>query len=210
MFSKIFEFFSSPDPLFYYWEALKYESELCFEKAVKFHEKAASLGYADSFTKLGLMYQYGTHPDGQNFVKAIELYEKVIELGFPVSSSNMALLYEKVKDYKKAIIFYEKEANTNDVISIYRLERLYKNGFYDNESYSKLYEKYGLEHNLMKPVKPKKILNKIYQDINVDICSICRELLVGTEQAIHVLVCGHAYHYECIKQNDMKCTNRCS
>lgn len=62
-----------------------------------------------------------------------------------------------------------------------------------------------------KAINPNNIkkLNKIYNDLNVDICPICYDPFIGTKNQILILTCGHAYHYDCITTNKMNCVNRC-
>lgn len=90
----------------------QYSKELQdYEKALKYFQKAADLGYKQSFTKLGYcyLYGYGTLPDR---AKAILWLGKASEAGFGDASCELGNLYaSKIAatkvDYAKAAGYYK-------------------------------------------------------------------------------------------------------
>lgn len=181
-----------------------------FKKAAELYEKAIKIGNSTSMNNLACMYRNGTHPDGRDFKKAVELYNRAIEKKNAMSVHNLAHMYQigthpDGRNIPKAIELHEKAITLGCFDALKQLEKMYENDEYEHEQYVKLYEQYGPTHKMKKPY----VLEKVYQDMYKDICSICLDPLFGTKHSVHILACGHIFHGKCIRQKNDKCVFRC-
>jgi hypothetical protein len=61
---------------------------------------------------------------------------------------------------------------------------------------------------IKKCLQKTRTLKIIYTNVETDICVVCLELLKNTKKSILIKLCGHAFHYECIKSEDLCCMCR--
>jgi hypothetical protein len=54
--------------------------------------------------------------------------------------------------------------------------------------------------------KKPKVLKRVYSQIDKDDCNICCSSYIGSEKITTILVCGHAFHLDCLQQlKEKKC-----
>jgi hypothetical protein len=193
----------------YLYESGIHPVEKNVNKALEYYKKGSSMKNGISMSNIAMMYMEGTHPEGKNIEKGIKLLHESCSMNTSIALYNMAAYYEigthpEGHNIEKAIEFYEKSVEFGDEYGIVRLGDLYRRGIYKNhEKYTELYESTPNKKDL--PVPAKK-LTTIYQKLD-EKCNICYENLSGTFNGIHILMCGHVFHDECVKNN--KCPYRC-
>ena len=122
-----------------------YEVKKDINKAIQYYEKALSLGYANSGSALGGIYQIGEAGIKKDINKAIQYYEKALSLGSAKSGSALGNIYKIgeagiKKDNKKMLNYYSKAAELGDAWANAEISSYYLSG------------KYGLEQDDSKSV----------------------------------------------------------
>jgi TPR repeat protein len=172
-------------------------------KEEELYIKSAYLGNVKAMLNLAYLYRY-TYKD---LVKAEVWFLKAANLGNTVAMNNMGFIYEKnYKDLTKAKEWFLKAANlgdnyaTHNLADIYYEHREYKKAFDLLIKIDKKYEHIDQVNKYLQICKQNlKSLDKIYGSIDTDECIICRDTLMKTNKSIIILVCGHMYHFNCIK-----------
>ncbi len=165
-------------------------------------EYLLKLGTPSSYSNLGYCYYFFE----KNNEKAMEWFQKSAELGHSIAMYNLGVLYHDKKDYENAIYWYEKSAELGDNNAIGDLSEMYSINKISDEIYETIYNKFKSKYILPDGVRepePKKKLKNVYNSLDDD-CPICYDKLIGTNSMIVVLICGHIYHKNCIK-NQLKC-----
>ncbi len=110
-------------------------------KALSLFDKAANLGYVDSMSKLGEIYQEGRYGIEINNELAFEWLKKAGELGDPIALCRVGEMYHygegKEPDYIKACDYYEKSAKLGYTVAFLELGIMYKEGKGVEQDYEK-------------------------------------------------------------------------
>ncbi len=178
-------------------------------KGVEYYEKAAELGNHSAMNNLGTAYLnvYSAYQ------LASEWYTKSAKYGNIIAMYNLADLHEYyIEDKNKVIEWLTKASELNHMPSMLRLVHKKIN----SENYTevmillnKLKESdYRNKHYIQELIKlcfeNTRKLENIYNNIHTDNCSCCYETLKNTNSCVITLLCGHTFHYNCVK----KC-NKC-
>ncbi len=175
-----------------------------------------------SYNNLGCMYHNGLYIE-KNFNKAIEYYTKAIELGNINAINLLGNLYYSINEDDKALEYYTKGVDLGNSKSMINLSTLYKSIVKQHFKYEKYEEaliiliklqklkhKYNdIERLIAICIEKTKKLENIYNDVNTDICPCCFETLKNTNSYIIIVLCGHSFHYNCIKKCDKCPVCRC-
>ncbi len=185
-------------------------------KAEEWYTKSINLGNTFAMVNMGNLQE----DVYKNYSKAEEWYTKSADLGNGFAMCDLGYIYSNIyKDNIKAEEWYIKSMNLGNNCAMHYLGLLY----YDNKEYKKAYDilikidksYININMNDVKDLlffcKQKLItLDKIYglSSIESDECIICRDTLMKTNNSIIILVCGHMYHNNCVK--DLKKCPCCS
>ena len=114
------------------------------EKYMRYLNALSDSGNGNYKISLGLEYVRGLYVE-RDIEKAIELFETAVKLGKTFGYSCIADLYydgEHVpQDYAKAKLYYEKD-DSEELMPLYRLARIYDEGLGTESDYKKAYELY--------------------------------------------------------------------
>ena len=106
-------------------------TEVDYEVAVKYYQKAVEMENPDAQLNLGHMYEFGDGVD-RDYEKAILYYEKSANAGNVIAMYNLgSMYYEGIgveQDYKKAMSYYEMAAFEADSFAMNTLGYMYETG----------------------------------------------------------------------------------
>ncbi|MBE6156558.1 MAG: SEL1-like repeat protein [Firmicutes bacterium] len=84
-----------------------------FKEAIKYFEKAKSLGNVAAINSLGLCYKKGLGVN-KNLDKALKLFKEAANKNYVYALNNLGIYYESQNDYNNAYKFFIKSANLNE------------------------------------------------------------------------------------------------
>ena len=176
-------------------------TEKNYEKAVEWYTLSANQGNSIAQYNLGIYYY-----DNKNYEKAVEWYTLSANQGNSIAKCYLGVYYKTIeKNYEEAIKWYTLSANQGNK---YAQDNL---GFY-YETIEKNYEEALKWYTLAKNEKKIKLLKskqiKLSKKIEIDEqeeCSICKDSFLNNNKSVLTIQCGHSYHYDCLKQWQMKC-----
>ena len=106
-------------------------TEIDYEIAVTYYQKAAEKENPDALLNLGHMYEFGDGVD-RDYEKALLYYEKSANAGNVIAMYNMGgMYYEGIgvqQDYEKAMSYYEMAAFEDDSFAMNTLGYMYETG----------------------------------------------------------------------------------
>ncbi len=124
-----------------------------YTKAKIWYEKAANLGSADAMYNLGLLYK-----KREECINAVKWLENAASAGILDAFRDLGDIYgapyersvekeecEKIKDNNKAISYYEKAIQNNDLVSLYKIGTIYY--LYNDYEKCKYYYNKAIEKN---------------------------------------------------------------
>ena len=117
------------------------------EEAIRWWEKAASLGQARGLTDIGLLYEHASIPGGGgaygdiplDMDKAVSYLTEADELGDSKAPRYLGFLYESQEDYENALVYFQKAADSGDITARYYTGRYYLEGKGCEADYEKAY-----------------------------------------------------------------------
>ncbi len=187
-------------------------------KSLKLYNISASLNNIYAMRNLGSYYYL------KNIDKSIEWYTKGAELGYLQCMHNLAWIYREKKEYtiaekwyKKAILSKDNKEKDCKLLMKHNLACMY---YEDLEKYEEaiiLYNEllndndseYFNKNDCLKRLNECKFklrkLSTLYNNIQEDNCSCCLEPLMNTNNMILTLLCGHSFHYTCVKSCAKSC-----
>jgi TPR repeat protein len=182
---------------------LYYKELKDYKKAEEWYLKSAEAGNTKAMNNLAFFNKN----ELKDYKKTEEWYLKSAELGNARAMNNLGHLYNnELKDNKKAKEWYLKAAELNNISAIKNLACMY----FKLERYSKALEYFEkitpktneITNMIKKCLLETRTLKKIYNNLELDVCAVCLEHLKDTKKSILIRLCGHAFHYECIKFED--------
>ncbi len=171
------------------------------QKGLELLQKGVDVGDSSSICNMGYYYY-----EEKDYDKEIYFYTIAANLEHPRSMYNLGACFYRKQQYEKAIEWLVKAAEFGDSNSILILSDFYTLNQISDEIYETIYNKFKSKYILPDGVRepePKKKLKNVYNSLDDD-CPICYDKLIGTNSMIVVLICGHIYHKNCIK-NQLKC-----
>ena len=178
-------------------------TEKNYEKAEFWYLKAAEQNNVSAQNNLGYLYE-----EMEEYMKAEFWYLQAAEQNNVDAQNNLGTFYEDGDDFQKAEVWYLKAAEQNDAIAQNNLGSLYECLKKDYEKALFWYEKASSDE---KVVRVKKLINqnkKIEKEIHIindDECHICKDTFLNNNKSILTIQCSHSFHYDCLKQWQMKC-----
>lgn len=110
---------------------LVYQTMENYQQAIKYFQKAAELGNANSYHNLGVSYEKGEGVK-QNFFEAFKHYQKACDLNFFPACNNVGVFYQKGQGARQNFVnakkYYEKACNANLALACNNLGILYGKG----------------------------------------------------------------------------------
>jgi TPR repeat protein len=186
----------------YYNEGSLEQAESCYLKIIEKINKSDDS--ADNVSELSIedlgniMNMLGLIYDTKgDFERAEEYFKKAIDYDFWLAYYNLGAMYfQEYKDYSEALYYFEmyNTHGSNDPE--------YSDYFEDLVFFLKTCRKCLNDpegHN--NPDGHRKSLDQINTDLDSE-CCLCWKPLMGTSSGINILVCGHAYHTNCLYQKD--------
>ena len=180
-------------------------------KAVEYYIKASELGNSKSMNNLGIFYR-----NNEDFNNSILWLTKSVEHGNLLAMKNLGHIYSSLNNTSESLKYFImglKHQDNSEYGTQLKSEILEKiddmiQNQYKNSSYEVLNSifKELSDNNIPLTENQQQIqrnflckLEKVFSDVMSDSCIICTNSLLNTHNSLYTNVCGHVFHYSCIK-----------
>ena len=177
-----------------------YDDKKNDKEAFKWYILSANQGNSIAQNNLGVYYD-----DKKNYEEAIKWYIISANQGNSSAQNNLGVYYFNNKNYEKAKEWYTLSANQGNLTAQNNLGHYYEN---IEKNYEEALKWYTLSKNEEKIKLLKSKIIKLSKDISItkeEECLICKESFLNNNKSILTIQCSHSFHYDCLKQWQMKC-----